>query len=181
MWNPIWLHSLLLSAFVLLFLALLSGLVILWYFAKQENGISTTTTTNHYAWTYGPTGLLVIIAAGWKQVDFHCRNLAPWSRLRDGLASARSGLLLDYVSPILPKALANAGKNREWAVLASGIGLLLLRIVIVFSTGLLVLTPTTVSRATEDAVINSTFAGTNYQVPINVDDHELMRYYGVQE
>jgi hypothetical protein len=181
MWNPIWLHSLVLSAFVLLFLALLSGLIILWHFAKQKNGISTTITTNHYAWTYGPTGLLVIIAAGWRQVDFHCRNLAPWSRLRDGSASARGSLLLDYISPVLLKALAIAGKNREWAVLASGVGLLLLRIVIVFSTGLLVLTPTMVSKVTQDAVINSTFVGTNYQVPLNLDDHELMRYYGVQE
>lgn len=181
MWNPIWLHSLVLSAYVLLFLALLAGLIILWHFAKQKNGISTTITTNHYAWTYGPTALLVIIGAGWRQVDFHCRNLAPWSRLRDGSVSAQSSLLMDYVSPILPKALATAAANHEWAVLASGMGILLLRIVIVFSTGLLVLTPTIVSKATDDAVINSMFAGTNYQVATTIDDHELIRYYGVQE
>ena len=181
MWNPFWLHSLVLSAFVVLFLALLTGLIILWHFVEVEHGISTDITNNHYAWTYGPTTLLVVVGTAWRQVDFHCRTLAPWSRLRHGPAPARESLLLDYVSPILPKVLMIATANHEWAVVASAIGDMLLKIVIVFSTGLLVLTPTPIAQSVSNAIVNSAFVGTNYTTGSYVDDTELMRYYGIQQ
>lgn len=182
MWNPIWLHSLVLSALVILFLALLVGLIILWYFARLENGIPTDITENHYAWTYGPTALLVVVGVAWRQVDFYCRTLAPWSHLRGGPAPANASLLLDYVSPILPKILAAAAANNDWAVLASGFGILLLRIVIVFSTGLLVLTPTALSAIIDDAVVTSKFVGTNYTTQSEaIGTTELVQYYGIQK
>jgi Protein of unknown function (DUF3433) len=181
MWNPVWLHSVVLSGFILLFLALLAGLIILWHFGELENGITTDITDNHYAWTYGPTALLVVIGVAWRQVDFYCRTLAPWSHLRHGPASAQITLLLDYVSPIFPKALGTAAANHEWTVLASGLGILLLRIVIVFSTGLLVLTPTPVSKSIDNAIVNSKFVGTDYTTEPNAMDTNLMRYYGIQE
>ncbi|EXJ79696.1 hypothetical protein A1O3_07978 [Capronia epimyces CBS 606.96] len=181
MWNPIWLQGPILSGFVALFLALVAGLLILWHFAQLRNGIRTNITNNHYAWTYGPTALLVVIGVAWKQVDFHCRTLAPWAHLRDGPAAAKQSLLLDYISPILPKILAAAATNRDWPVVASGIGILLLRLVIVFSTGLLVLTPTSDSKITPDVIVNSKFVGTNSSIAPVAVDTELMRYYGIQE
>ncbi|KAK4940635.1 hypothetical protein LTR10_019265 [Elasticomyces elasticus] len=181
LWNPIWLHSLVLSAFIILFLALLVGLITLWHFVELENGINTDITNNHYAWTYGPTALLVVIGAAWEQVDFHCRTLAPWSHLRRGLAPARDSLLLDYVSPILPKVLTIAAANHDWAILASAIGVSLLKIVIIFSTGLLVLTPTPMSHSVSNAIVNSKFEGTNYTTGPLVIDTQLMRYYGIQQ
>ena len=184
MWNSIWLHTVVLYIFVGLFLALTVALVILWHFTRLNNGIKTDITTNHYAWTYGPTAMLVIISIAWNQVDFNCRTLAPWAHLRSGPTSARQSLLLDYVSPALPKTLVAAILNHDWVVLASGIGALLLKIVIVFSTGLLVLTPTTVSMTVQDVNINSRIAGMHY-TPASSEpsdsDFELMQYYGIQE
>ncbi|KAI1629390.1 hypothetical protein EDD37DRAFT_49503 [Exophiala viscosa] len=131
--------------------------------------------------THGPTALLVVISTAWKQVDFHCRTLVPWSRLRHGPAPAWDPLLLDYVSPILPMVLINAAKNHDWAVLAGAIGDLLLSIVTVFSTGLLVLTPTPMSRSVSNLIVSSRFIGTNYTIGPGAIDTELMRYYGIQQ
>ncbi|KIX95762.1 uncharacterized protein Z520_08470 [Fonsecaea multimorphosa CBS 102226] len=181
MWNPTWLRKTILFGFMLLFLALVAGLVILWRFAQIKDGIRTAITSNHYAWTYGPTALLVLIGVPWRQVDFHCRTLAPWSHLRRGPTSAKGSLLLDYVSPPLPMALVKAVANHDWAVLAGGMGLLLLRIVIVFSTGLLVLTPTYTSKILSDVIVSSKFVGTNYTIGPAVIDTELMQFYGIQQ
>ncbi|OAP59053.1 hypothetical protein AYL99_06351 [Fonsecaea erecta] len=181
MWNPTWLRKSFLFGVILLFLALVAGLVILWRFAQIRNGIRTAITSNHYAWTYGPTALLVLIGVPWRQVDFHCRALAPWSHLRRGPTPAKRSLLLDYISPPLPLALGRAVKNHDWAVLASGMGLLLLRIVIVFSTDLLVLTPTSDFKTLSDAIVNSKFEGTNYTIGPDLVDAELMQFYGIEE
>ncbi|OAG35913.1 hypothetical protein AYO21_09915 [Fonsecaea monophora] len=180
-WNPTWLRKPILFGFILLFLALIAGLIILWRFAQIENGIRTAITSNHYAWTYGPTALLVVILVPWRLVDFHCRALAPWSHLRHGPAPAKESLLLDYISPPLPLALAKAVPNHDWAVVASGVGMLLLRIVIVFSTGLLVLTPTSDTKVVSDALVNSKFVGTNFTIGPSAIDTELMEFYGIQE
>ncbi|KIW24361.1 uncharacterized protein PV07_10079 [Cladophialophora immunda] len=180
-WNPKWLRRPILFGFILLFLVLVAGLVILWRFAEIRHGIRTAITSNHYAWTYGPTALFVLVGVPWRQVDFHCRTLAPWAHLRGGPASAKESLLLDYVSPPLPMALVKAASTHDWAVVASGMGLLLLRIVNVFSTGLLVLTPTSDSKTLPDVIVSSKFAGTNYTVGPSVIDTELMQFYGITE
>lgn len=181
MWNPVWLQKLTLLAFILVFSGLLIGLVSLLYFAKVENGIDTKITKNHYAWTYGPTALLVVVASAWGQVDFYCRTLTPWSHLRRGCVLAEQSLLLDYVSPILPKVLIAAAAKHDWAVVASSVGILLLRLVVVFSTGLLVLNPTDVSISLPGAVVNSTFSAADYGGVPTAIDTELMRYFEIRQ
>ena len=184
MWNPIWLHTVVLYIFVGLFLALTVALVILWHFTRLNNGIKTDITTNHYAWTYGPTALLVLVSVAWQQVDFNCRILAPWVHLQSGPTSSKKSLLLDYVSPVLPKTLVAATVAHDWAVVASGTGALLLRIVIVFSTGLLVLTPTPVSTTVNDVTVQSRISGMRYRASSTEpsdSDSGLMQYYGIQE
>ena len=164
-----------------LFLMLVAALIILWRFTRLDHGIKTDITNNHYAWTYGPTALLVVISVAWGQVDYHCRLLAPWAHLQSGPTSARQSLLLDYVSPALPKTLLAATIYHDWAVLASGLAALLLKIVIVFSTGLLVLTPTLVSTTISDAVINSRIAGLDSTLVTTDLVTQLSLYYGIQE
>ena len=71
--------------------------------------------------------VLVVVAALWRQIDFYCKELAPWEEMRKGPAAARVSLLLDYTSPIIPSALYEAFKNKHWHVAGSTIGFLLLK------------------------------------------------------
>lgn len=68
-WTPFWLRRYTLIAFATLFALLAAALVILWYASKHQNGFSTTFGTNHYAWTYGPTAILVVVLSLWRQVE----------------------------------------------------------------------------------------------------------------
>lgn len=84
MWNSRWLHRITLLIFGFVFTALLLALILLYHFAEANHGLSTQETSNHYAWTYSPTALLVFILAGWRQIDFTCRILAPWRHAMNG-------------------------------------------------------------------------------------------------
>ena len=142
MWNTKWLHRATLWGFCSLFAAILLTLILLYHFSQTNRGLSTQEQSRHFAWTYGPTALFVLILGGWKQVDFNCQILAPWKNAIEGPTTVESSLFLDYISPLPPARLWAAFRNRDWAVFASTLGVLLLQIVVIFSTGLLVLTPT---------------------------------------
>src|SRR5436305_12961841 len=94
MWNPGWLSAMSLICFMCLFAALVLALLLLWHYSNFSNGF-TLVSLNHYAWTLGPTAILVIIASLWRQVDFYCKALTPWNELRKGGATASRSLLLD--------------------------------------------------------------------------------------
>ncbi|KAM0256023.1 hypothetical protein ACHAQJ_005220 [Trichoderma viride] len=157
LWTPIWLSRVALIAFAITFLLLLLTTALLYHFSEQNNGISTQREANHYAWKYGPTAVLVVVGALWRQVDFTNKILMPWEELRTGPASADKTLLLDYISPMLPIGLWMAIKNRHWAVTMSIIGQLLILGTTVFSTGLLILEPTTLSKLDESFQLSSKF------------------------
>lgn len=143
-WTPFWLHWAVLLAFSALFLSLLVGLILLYYFARKHNGISTQISSNHYYWTYGPTSLLMVVVALWRQVDYTCRRLVPWEEL-GGQVNTQRSLLLDYISPLLLTSLFRAIKFRHWCVVTSLVGFMLLKLITIFSTGLLVLSSTHLS------------------------------------
>jgi hypothetical protein len=177
LWNTKWLHRTTLLGFCCLFAAILLALVLLYHFAQVKDGLSTQETSNHYAWTYGPTALLVFVLGGWRQVDFNCQILAPWKHAIEGPTTLEKSLFLDYISLIAPVRLWRAFRNHDWAVFASTLGVLLLRIVIVFSTGLLVLTPTTMSDDNTSLKTSSKIVAKS--VPEFQTDDPLMEYYGI--
>ena len=82
------------------------------------------------------------IVALWRQVDYACRRLAPWEELAQEQTNEEKSLLLDYISPFLLTSLYRAIKFRHWSVVASLLGFMLLKVITVFSTGLLVLSST---------------------------------------
>jgi hypothetical protein len=119
LWRPFWLRELVLAAFILAYALLLAALLVLWYYAKDDNGFKVARSTKHEAWTYAPTAVLVIVVALWRQVDYHCKALMPWAELRKGPVTASQSLLLDYTSPDQFRAFLKASRNGHWAVLAS--------------------------------------------------------------
>ena len=184
LWNPIWLHWMTLCGFVIIFIMLGLTVVILYIVSERNHGLSTQKSSNHYSWTYGPTALLVIVVALWRQVENYCKMLTPWKELRAG-ASAKKTVLLDYASPILPSCLRASVGNRHWAVLSTILGSLLLRIAIVFSTGLIVLTPTTMTKQNLNVTRDSMFSAANIGAsvveggPTHFATSTILTYYAI--
>ena len=78
--------------------------------------------------------------------------------------------------------------QHDWEVFASTLGILILRLVIVFSTGLLVLTPTNLTEGNSPFLINSTFIGGTYNgtgqsttLPEAASAEALNVYYGIHK
>ena len=71
-WNPFWLRKSTLLALAALFASLATALIALWSSNKAQKGFPITLSSNHYAWTYGPTAMLIIVISFWRQVEYHC-------------------------------------------------------------------------------------------------------------
>ena len=138
-------------------------LILLWVFSNRSHGFALL-TNNHYAWTYGPTAVLVIVIGIWRQIDFWCKSLEPWRQLRKGSTSAKASILLDYVSPILLTSLIRAVRLKHWTVVATTTGFILLKLITVASTGLLVPVATQMPFQNVSLVALSTFNATGYDV-----------------
>ncbi|UKZ53144.1 hypothetical protein TrVGV298_006935 [Trichoderma virens] len=182
LWAPIWLSRVALIAFAVTFLLMLLATALLYHFSEQDNGISVQREANHYAWKYGPTAVLVVVGALWRQVDFANKILMPWEELRTGPSSADKTLLLDYISPLLPVGLWMSIKNRHWSVTISIIGQLLILGTTVFSTGLLILEPTQMSKSDQKFQLSSKFQLNQSMDPRlawSVGPGPAQTYYGI--
>ncbi|KAF7561492.1 hypothetical protein G7046_g2643 [Stylonectria norvegica] len=182
MWQPIWLSKTILVVFAGTFAAMMLATGLLYHFSVKNHGISVQEEVNHYGWKYGPTALLVVVGAFWRQVDHHNKMLMPWKELRDGPSPIHKTLLLDYITPILPTALWDAAKNRHWAVVMSTLGHLLILGTTVFSTGLLILESTTVTKESSDFVLKSEFQlkdPSDAALPLKVGPAAAQLYYGI--
>nr|KAK5443208.1 hypothetical protein LTR18_005886 [Exophiala xenobiotica] len=134
-WNPFWLHKSFLLASAAAFMTLVAALLFLMLLSKRGNGIALH-TTNHFTWTYGPTALLTIFVAGWRQIDFYCKVLIPWAELsRDGAHPSRS-VLLDYTSCLQVVSFLKAVKNKHIVVVTTIAGFVILKLATLASTGL---------------------------------------------
>jgi Protein of unknown function (DUF3433) len=168
-WNPLWLQKYSLLAIAVLFGLLTAVLIILWHFSGMDGGF-TLLTTNHYAWTYGPTAILVIIVSIWRQVDFWCKSLTPWQVLKTGNAASAESMLLDYISPLQTTSIWRALRNGHLSVVATIFGFVLLKLITVASTGLLVLLPSQRSFFNETLLATSKFNSTRYQATLGTYD-----------
>jgi hypothetical protein len=145
-WTSVWLRKPTLLALIALFTALIASLIVLLTVEQAHDGIRPSVSSNHYAWTYGPTAALVVVLSLWRQVDYYCKLMQPWQEMSESAKDADNSLMLDYVSPLLVTSWIRAVRRRHVPVAASITGFTVLKLVILFSTGLLVLRPTLVSR-----------------------------------
>ncbi|OQV08144.1 hypothetical protein CLAIMM_12458 [Cladophialophora immunda] len=135
-WNPIWLHTSFLLATALTFLAFISALLILLYVANRHDGLILR-TSNHFTWTYGPTAVLTVVVAAWRQIDYYCKTLVPWGELNRGNAHPSQSVLLDYKSPLQIISFYNAAKNKHVTIITTILGFVILKLITLASTGLL--------------------------------------------
>ncbi|KAI1609894.1 hypothetical protein EDD36DRAFT_59360 [Exophiala viscosa] len=134
-WNPIWLHGGILSAAVFVSTLAIAILLLLGFLSRKDDGL-TLYTTNHFSWTYGPTAVLTMFVAAWRQVDFCCKTLKPWAVLRRGNASAAQSMLLDYTSSLQAVSFYRAVRNKHVIVVTTITGFLVLKLITLASTGL---------------------------------------------
>ena len=137
LFQPFWLRRPLLIGLLATFTALWLALVILYHVASSERGLSLTVTSNHYAWTYGPTVILTFVLSFWRQVDYYCKLTQPWREMTAKPATPQQSVLLDYVSPMYATSLYKALRKGHFPVAASITSFLLLKLVLLVSTGLL--------------------------------------------
>lgn len=140
--RSVWLRRPTLLAFVAIFTAFWICMIVLWRWVETHNGLRLTLSSNHYAWTYGPTAILVIVLSLWRQVDYQLKAAQPWMQMHKGFTPALQSLLLDYLSPWQVQSLVMSAKNKHFLVASSITGFVLLKIMILVSTGLLYSSPT---------------------------------------
>ncbi|PVH95147.1 hypothetical protein DM02DRAFT_691295 [Periconia macrospinosa] len=145
-WTPTYLRARTLIGFVIVYLLLLIGVIVLAVVDAKRNGITTARSSEHYLWTYGPTAILAVVAALWGQVELRTKQAMPWAVLQRRPTAASKTLLLDYVTPSLLESLYGAMRSAHWPVAIAITSSLLLKLLTVASTGLLILQKTPVVR-----------------------------------
>ncbi|KAJ9602873.1 hypothetical protein H2200_012653 [Cladophialophora chaetospira] len=146
LWTPIWLRKWVLGLFAFIFAGFLLALILLWHFDGQDDGFHVNPNMSHYAWAYTPTIIVVFVVAAWRMVDYHSKLAMPYDALQNGPVMPCESLLVDYISKHQLVALFEAFKNSDFAVVTTSTGFVLLKVVTVFSTGLLLARPTQVTQ-----------------------------------
>ncbi|KAI1753941.1 hypothetical protein F4782DRAFT_494489 [Xylaria castorea] len=172
-WHPLWLRKATLFSFMAIFVILCLGLILIWHIVHQYDGIPLTVTTNHYAWTYGPTAILTIIVSLWRQVNYCTMINQPWHELYNGPQQATKTVLLDYVSPFQLTSFVAALKNRHLAVATTILIFTLLKLVVVISTTLFVLGNSTSSQGIS-VNLQSKFNASNYLNSLNPENRYIV-------
>lgn len=162
-----------LTALLLTFALLIAALLTLRFLDQHYQGLPLL-TQNHYTWTYGPTAVLVIVVSFWRQIDYHCKALAPWKELQNGPVTARKSIFLDYVGPIQALTFFHAAGNRHFVVVLTISGFFLLKAITIASTGLLLPTMVHIGPRDVNLVRTTTLDGSDYQVEYTATDHSII-------
>lgn len=156
-WRPNYLRRRVLAAFSVIFLLVIALLEVLNVLSTRNGGIAKGHNTYHYLWTYGPTAFLTLIAALFNQVEYQAKLMAPWERLSKHPRPAQQNLLLDYISSLQPVAIYESLKNKDFAVAATTTISLVIKILIVLSSGLITLSRITVHHTAMPMEIQNAF------------------------
>lgn len=164
-WRPKYLKRHVLVAFVVVFILVIVAIEALLAASNKSDGLATTDHSQHYLWTYGPSALLTLITAIWARVEYQTKLIAPWKRLKAGCAKPQQTLLLDYMSDFQPLAVFRALRGRDWEVAITCANSLLLKILIIISTGLITLSWTSVHQKEQPMMVQDAFSLDSTRLP----------------
>ena len=135
-WRPFYLQRKILASFAVVFVGLALIFEALYYHSNRGAGLAGVSDRSaNYLWRLGPVVILLVITALWNRGDYQAKISAPWIRLAKGPVEAERTLLLDYLGTYLPCSIVQAVRNRDLMVACTAAIALLLRIVVVISTG----------------------------------------------
>lgn len=123
-WNPIWLSKKALIGFTAIFTTLTIAVLALYVASRMNSGLSTQTPSYQYAWTYGPTAVIVLVTSLWLHVEYWCKEMAPWSRMRSGPTPTETGILADYFTSNVIVTLGRSFKQKDaivWLAVCGGL------------------------------------------------------------
>ncbi|OJD20409.1 hypothetical protein ACJ73_08256 [Blastomyces percursus] len=190
LWTPFWLRKPTLFGFIILFTVLWIALLVLWLFVERDNGLEIVPTSNSYVWRFSSVAAMIIVVGLWRQVDCHCKAVYPWHEMRKGLASAEKSMVLDYVSDFQVNSFLKAIKSGHHSVAASALGFVLLKVALVFSTGLFVSAPTTLIETSCPLSMTTKLDGQDWAAKALASEQEFLRsvtpnsiyaFFGVSE
>ncbi|KAJ4989773.1 hypothetical protein SVAN01_04803 [Stagonosporopsis vannaccii] len=141
-WTSTYLQNVTLLSFAFAFLTLLLAVIALAVVDAKQDGIANAKSSEHYLWTYGPTAVLVIVAAFWNQVEYRTKHAQPWVLLQQKPTPASRTLFMDYITPGKPEALWTSLRRSHWPVAITIVNSFLITLLTVSSTGLLMLQST---------------------------------------
>ena len=160
----------LLAAFVLIFILIIVVIQALLAISNKNYGIARGHYDQTYFWTYGPTAVLTAIAALWGRAEYQSKLVAPWvrmSKLNNNMMPNHEGngsssdckktLMLDYFSDVQIWAIVKAFHNRDFAVFITTTVSIIIKILIVISTGLISLSLTKVTFEPHPMVVQDRF------------------------
>ncbi|KAI0810046.1 hypothetical protein GGR55DRAFT_695842 [Xylaria sp. FL0064] len=168
-WRPIYLRRAVLLGFITLFILVIIAIESLLLASNKNNGIATANSTEHYLWTYGPTAFLTGVAAIWARTEYQSKLVAPWIRLSRHSRSkhvipASRTLLLDYVSEFSLVTLFKSLRYRDFTVLITTLVSLLIKVLIILSSGLISLDLMTVTRNSYPMVLENKFVDSSAKI-----------------
>lgn len=135
-WQPRWLRRSALVVLGFLMAGCVAGLLVTCWYADEHNGYHIANPNDHYAWTYGPTAVMVLIVALWRQVDYNAKLLHPWHALRNGPAMPHSSILMDYISPFQLVSFYTALKRAHIPIVLTITAFFLSKLTTIAATGL---------------------------------------------
>ncbi|KAI0412855.1 hypothetical protein F5X98DRAFT_391450 [Xylaria grammica] len=138
LWRSAWLKKRTLLGFVVVFSLVWIGLIILWHYGQQDDGIAITLSRSHYSWKYGPTVIVTILLTLWRRVDYDSKLIQPWREMEHGPVDSSKSLLLDYISPVQIITIYRSCRHRHWGTALSILTFTLLKLAMLLSTLLLI-------------------------------------------
>ncbi|KAK0660444.1 hypothetical protein QBC41DRAFT_286462 [Cercophora samala] len=159
-WRARYLRRGVICTFLVVFLLILITVQALLAVSHKNYGIASAGQNQHYLWVYGPTAFLTLVAAAWSRIEYQSKLVAPWCRLSqhqgDHVNSKRT-VLLDYVSQYQLWTLAESIRNKDFAVSITCAVSIIVKIMIVISTGLISLSWITVRHDSYPITIQDRF------------------------
>ncbi|EXJ68548.1 uncharacterized protein A1O5_08341 [Cladophialophora psammophila CBS 110553] len=177
-WDPLFLGNWILIAFALFFAAVIAALQVVYTVSQNNHGIATSSDSDHYLWTYGPTAVFVVVTVLWRQVDYAAKSIQPWAEMAKGPQRAENSLLLDYVTPLQVSSLWKSVRHGHFAVSSSIVVFLLIKVITVLSTGMFSLQSVQKNEVPTSMALNNTFDGTRFHDAGSVDSRAAYVAYG---
>ena len=149
---------------IFIFVALVVTLEALRYVSDANGGVADADSQIFYLWQYVPTAIFVASSVIWAGLDYHVKQLAPWSAMSKNFAPAEQTLLIDYLSPASPIVVWRSIRNKQFTVTIAVVGSLLLKLLAVLSTALFEVHQLASAKHAAAFQVTDQFSSTNMNV-----------------
>ncbi|KAH7304369.1 hypothetical protein BKA65DRAFT_470638 [Rhexocercosporidium sp. MPI-PUGE-AT-0058] len=183
---PFFLRQIVLLIFAIAMCAMIVVLATLYSISQRDQGLGSPSQRLHLLWKYGPTAskwkfkLPVVISALWGQVELRTKQYLPWSIMYARPAMSKDTVSLDYVDPMSIVSLFKSIKSRHWPITFAIVGGMLLKLSVVFSSGLFVLDIVHVEKPSSNLIASYDFDVSRFNISSN-DGAPYSRWYAIQK